>query len=339
MKRLLSIGLLLASGCSSTSPFATTAQKPVPLGTQIASRSSENFGQSGETQFTQNGPNSYVQGPEKPTNPFFAGVRSTAATIGDAFSIEPRVIPATAPTSLAGHPANISADLHFQAAQVYETQQNTASAITHFQKALEASPADPKIMVAFGRLYDRQNDLLRAQGLYRQALQVDPNNGAALNALGISYAKQGNLDAALTELARAAQVQPENARYKNNIANVLADAGRYDEAYAQLASVHGEAVAHYNLGYLLLQQGKQAEARRELGLALKANPYMEQARSVLDSMGPTSGQVQPASTGNGVSISNAVAPSEYPITTAHSTGTQSFEQPPLTGPRSLPPLQ
>lgn len=294
---LLSIGLLAAAGCSTTSPFSTTAQAPVPLGAQTANNvdgaphlqaahQPPSPNAAPRQSFNQAGPNAFDQAPVNSGNPLLAGFRSTTAKIGQALAIEPRVIPATDPTSLANEPQDIGADLHFQAAQVYESQQNMVGAITHFQKALAISPREPRILVAFGRLYDRQGELKTAEGLYQQALQINPHDCAALNALGICYAKQGNLDAALAHLARAAQRQPQNARYKNNMANVLADAGRIDEAYAQLVSVHGEAGAHYNLGYLLLQQGKRDEARRELQLALQANPYLEQAHQLLDSLTP-----------------------------------------------------
>ncbi len=360
---LLSIGLLVAAGCSTTSPFATTTQAPVPLGAQLANNSAGDPNRPAPYQppppngaspqsFNQPGLNPYGQAPVNSGNPLLAGFRS----IGQALTIEPRVIPATDPISLANQPQDIGADLHFQAAQVYESQQNITGAITHFQKALAISPRDPKILVAFGRLYDRRGELRTAEGLYQQALQIDPNDCAALNALGICYAKQGNLDAALAHLARASQLQPQNTRYKNNMANVLADAGRIDEAYASLVSVHGEAGAHYNLGYLLLQQGKRDEARRELQLALQANPYLEQAHKVLNSLAPPTapGALDPRGPANvgfqapllgRYSVSEptnfpATNPSLNPSVTAPQVGSGAgaFYPAPAAGPQSLPPL-
>lgn len=318
MRTFCLLGLIFITGCSTTSPFSTTAQKPVPIAAQIAQNTGFAPGQpppnqaalmapGSQQQFTQTGPNSYSQAP-KPGNPFLASLRSTTASIGNALTIQPQVIPASNSTVPVDTSVDIAADLHFQAAQVYESQNNTAGAITHFQKALETSPGDPKVLVGFGRLYDRQGDLRTAEGLYQQALQSDPNNCAALNAMGICSAKQGKLDVALAQLSRASQLQPQNARYKNNVANVLADTGRIEEAYAQLLSVHGEAGAHYNLGYLLLKQGKRDAARKELALALQANPYMEQARKVLNSLEP----VRPAS-------AVIKAPARYTVSQAHNS--------------------
>lgn len=351
---LLSIGLLLAAGCSSVSPFATTEQTPEPIAAQIANSPYGAAGRSVSTQlseldeglrqqFTQTRANSYTQRPASLGNRFVDGLRSASASIGNALTIKPRVVLATDPTSLASQPTNIAADLHFQAAQVYESQQNIPGAISHFEKALERSPGDPKILVGFGRLYDRQGDLHRAEGLYQQALQTDSDNCPALNALGICYAKQGNLDNALAHLYRATQLQPQNERYRNNIANVLVDAGRIDEAYAQLVSVHGEAGGHYNLGYLLLQQGRHDEARRELDLALRANPYMVQARKLLSTLEPNSDPVRPVSAEfeapGRYSVSQPYNPRvANPAATTPPFGAQSSDQRSLAGPHNLPPL-
>lgn len=357
---LLAIGLLTAAGCTTTSPFATTDQKPVPLGTQLATGSSGVPGRtttnlpspSGEVagnQFTPAGLNSFQQEPAQPANPLLAGLRTTTAKIGQALTIEPKVIPDTDSTHLANQPKNIGADLHFQAAQVYESQQNFPGAILHFQKALEQSPGDPKFLVAFGRLYDRRGDFQNALSFYQQALQSDPNNCGALNAMGICYAKQGDFDSALAHLSHASQLQPQNARYKNNMANVLADAGRVDEAYAQLVSVHGEAGAHYNLGYMLLQQGKPAEARRELDLALQANPYMEQARSLLNSVELTPAPTGAANVGfapptlGQYSVSQPVNsrsanPVANPAATSPLSAAEPFRWKSAAGPQGLPPL-
>jgi tetratricopeptide (TPR) repeat protein len=290
------------------SPFANQAQTPVPIRNQIAGNTPNGAGRSAsligsQQQLNQIGANTYTQGPVKPDNAFLDGFRSAAASIEKALTIEPKVIPATDPTSLAGQ-TTVGPDLHYQAAKVYESQNNIPGAISHYRKALEMSPHDPRILVSFGRLYDGQRDLQRAEDLYQRALQVAPNDAKVENALGICYAKQGNLDVALVHLYRASQLQPQSTRYKNNMANVLCDAGRMDEAFAQLVSVHGEAGAHYNLGYMLFHQGKREAAQREFELALRANPYMEKARTMLNELEPNS---------NPIAISTPVHPASAKV--------------------------
>lgn len=343
---VLAFGLLVATGCSSVSPFSNSAQTPVPIGAQIAGNAS---GLGSQQQLNRVGANTYTQGPVKPDNAFLAGLRSATASIDKALTIEPKVIRATDPTSLAGQTMNVGPDLHYQAARVYESQNNIPGAISHYQKALEKSPHDPLILVSFGRLYDGQGELQRAEVLYQRALQVAPNNAKIENALGICYAKQGNLESALAHLYRASQLQPQSTRYKNNMANVLCDAGRMDEAYAQLVSVHGEAGAHYNLGYMLLHQGKQEGARRELEFALRADPNMKQARAMLKSLEPnpspnsipisTSTPIQPASAkSRQFSVSEPFTPQVSQPGNAWPNRIPSFAPTSLNGPHSLPAL-
>ena len=79
-------------------------------------------------------------------------------------------------------------------------------------------------------------------------------NGAAApvahNNLGSAYLNQGRLDAAEREILTALQLSPEWDQAHTNLAALLARQGKLKEA--------GEARAQ--LGYLLLKQGKYADA-------------------------------------------------------------------------------
>ena len=108
-----------------------------------------------------------------------------------------------------------------------------------------------------------------------------------MNDLGLCYAKQGKLDAAVEVLERAVLHSPTSIRYRNNLASILVNTGRADAALQQLTSVHGVAVAHYNVGFLLAKRGEAELARQHLTLALHANPQLEPARQFLAQLGGT----------------------------------------------------
>ena len=93
----------------------------------------------------------------------------------------------------------------------------------------------------------------RASGFesFRIAALNNPCCAPAHNNLGISYATAGQLDKARSELCRAVCLKPRKALYRNNLAAVLIDQGRYDWAFRQLLAVHGSAIGHYNLQYML----------------------------------------------------------------------------------------
>jgi len=134
----------------------------------------------------------------------------------------------------------------------------------------------------------------------------------ALNDLGMIYARQGMFDASLGVLSQAVQIDPANQRYRNNIAIVLIDAGRPDEAFGHLADVHGEAAAHYNLGYLLARRNMNDLAAGHLQQALAMNPQLAPARQLLDSLAASAGYVQQQTTSQPSPI--AVG---YPTDAAH----------------------
>ena len=91
---------------------------------------------------------------------------------------------------------------------------------------------------------------------------------------------------------QAVALRPQHALYRNNLASVLVVLGRTDEAYAQLAAVHGKAVAHYNLGYMLQRRGSKDLAVAQFELALAADPSLEAAQQWLAALQAEAGPSQ-----------------------------------------------
>jgi hypothetical protein len=65
------------------------------------------------------------------------------------------------------------------------------------------------------------------------------------------------------------KASPGSEVARNNLAAALADTPQ--EAVTQMQSISDPATAHSNLAALLIEQGKYAEARKELELALGYN--------------------------------------------------------------------
>jgi Tfp pilus assembly protein PilF len=98
------------------------------------------------------------------------------------------------------------------------------------------------------------------------------------------HARRGNLDVALGTLQHAVLLDAKNPLYRNNLALVLVDAGRPEDAFQQLVAAHGEAVAHYNLGFIQLERNMRDQASAHFQRALALNPQLDVARQMLDSM-------------------------------------------------------
>src|SRR5687767_4881993 len=82
-----------------------------------------------------------------------------------------------------------------------------------------------------GLVLERANRIKEAVDAYRQALSQNPHLREAHNALGVYYQRQGLL-------AKAA------------------------EEFRIVASLEGDFLAHFNLGYVLVELGRHEEALR-----------------------------------------------------------------------------
>jgi tetratricopeptide (TPR) repeat protein len=94
-------------------------------------------------------------------------------------------------------------------------------------------------------------------------------------------------------LNAAIALQPANAKYRNNMATVLIEMGRPQEAYKQLAAVNSEAVAHYNLAWLLAQKGQKDQAIAHLQQAVAKDGSLGPAHEMLAEL-TGAGAVPPA---------------------------------------------
>jgi Flp pilus assembly protein TadD len=243
-----------------------------------------------------------------------------------------------------------------------------------YQKALALEPRHLPALLGAARMEDREGRMDVAAMLYERAAAAYPNNPTVLNDLGLCLARQGQLPAAERALARAVQLQPAKALYRNNMAKVQVELNRLDVACEHLAAVHAVPIVNYNMGVLLYERGRVAEAERYLTAAATMDPRLEGARALLAQMrrpgpayqvaraeGPASSSssvtTAPANSGTSVmtispavptiSSSAAVAPptvTPTPITPTPSSAPQMMEtltptMPTVeTAPMLLPPI-
>jgi tetratricopeptide (TPR) repeat protein len=256
---------------------------------------------------------------------------------------------APAPSTPTGPP---SPEFFIFAAQACERQGDVPQARANLQRALKMWPGHVEVLRSAARMEDRQGNLPLAENLYQQAVNSNPQHAGALNDLGLCMARQGKLEPSLRVIEQAIQLQPGKALYRNNAATILVEM-RYDQkALAHLAAVHGPAEANYNLGQLLVDRGRPADATRYYQAALQQNPDMQPAQIALAKLqgAPIAVSVPPATaapvaTGSPqvtMPVGEAVAPQQewtgpqinYPATAqGPSTGATSYARP-----QYLPPV-
>jgi Tfp pilus assembly protein PilF len=190
------------------------------------------------------------------------------------------------PLALSKSNGEASPELYVGMAELTSRGGNVSQARQLYQKALALEPNHLEALLGAARMEDREGHLDVASMLYQRASTAFPNNATVLNDLGLCLARQGQLPGAERALLRAVQLMPEKPLYRNNIAKVQIEMNRLDAATSHLAAVYPPPVVNYNMGVLLYQRGRTAEAERYLTGAIAADPRMEPARALLVHMRP-----------------------------------------------------
>ncbi len=213
----------------------------------------------------------------------WSSVRNGWDTFTDWLTPETPVRAAKDPVSLATKP-NPSPDLYVAVARLEEQAGKVSEAEQNYQKALKLDAQHLGALVGYARLKDRQGQMEEATQLYQQAAKSHPNNASLFNDFGLCYARRGMFNDSIAALERAIQLQPTNPRYRNNIAMVLVETRNVNAAVSHLRAVQPEAIAYYNVGYLLQKKGDTKAARELFVKALQKNASLAAARIWLEKL-------------------------------------------------------
>jgi len=175
-------------------------------------------------------------------------------------------------------------ELYVSVARLAERGGNSKGAIEQYEKALQVDPNHLDALLGYGRLLDRQGHMKQATQYYVRATKAHPKDAAPFNDLGLCYARQSLFSDAAAALSEAVELQPDRELYRNNIATVLVELGRTEEAISQLSAVHGEPIAHYNVGVLLNNHGDTRGATEQFAMAVQKKPDFVEARRWLDDL-------------------------------------------------------
>ena len=237
--------------------------------------------------------NAYATG-EKPSigKSVASSVKQGLDKLAKIVTPKPHVKSASDPVSLATK-AEPSVDLHVAVAQLYQQSGELNEAAKNYQNALRESPKNANALLGYAQLKDRMGEPAEARRLYLKAVTAHPNQAAVHNNLALFFAGHGMLNDSASAFARAVQLQPKNQMYRNNFAMLLVKMGRTSEALAQLRAAHTEAVAYYNLGYLLEKQRMPQAAERQFAFALQADPSLAAAERGLQRLQRSSLEPRP----------------------------------------------
>jgi len=182
-------------------------------------------------------------------------------------------------------------DIHVLFGRAYREGDYLDQAISELHKAIAK---DAKIKVAHYLLamayLERDGDSGFGEAVpeLEAELKVSPNDARTHYMLGYIALKRHHAEQAERELKRAAELDTENADPLISLGQLLLDAGRLPEAERTLRraiaittdpSRNGYQInrAHYALGRILLQTGREEEGRKELQISaeLRDKPHPE----------------------------------------------------------------
>ena len=182
----------------------------------------------------------------------------------------------------------ITADTHFAAGQLAESQDQLDRAVEQYRKALWKDPKHRKTLFRLGVVYTKRKQFDAAVATWQKYIELtggDPTaNATALANLGFCYELAGRGDEAETTYLRGIRKDPKNGPCRVNYGLMLARRERFNEATLQFQAVLSPAEVHYNLASVYEWMGRREQARVEYRRALALDPKLSDAQARLDAM-------------------------------------------------------
>lgn len=139
------------------------------------------------------------------------------------------------------------------------------------------SPPSATSLIAQGLSAQLSGNVSTAEDEYQQAIKLDRNNVIAHYDLGTVYDKQGNAARAMAEYRAALVVDPTfpDALFNLAVDTVGSDPAAAAQLYFKVLSVQPTfAAAWLNLGFILRDEGKAAEAQADWARAVALDPSL-----------------------------------------------------------------
>lgn len=175
------------------------------------------------------------------------------------------------------HPETV----HIAYARWQEQQKQFPQARESYHRALQYEPRSAEALLGLSRLDRLAGRNTEAEDHLKRAEKLRPNDPLVLAGWAEFYASTGDMSQAIGKYREAITLAPNETVYKHQLAIALSKAGDIAGGYDAFASIVGPAEAHYNVGYLLQQQGNLDAAESEFQQALALNPKLVPATTML----------------------------------------------------------
>ncbi|MFI5380805.1 MAG: tetratricopeptide repeat protein [Tepidisphaerales bacterium] len=181
--------------------------------------------------------------------------------------------------------APFTAQTHFAAGQLAESQGAAAMALEHYAAALKQDPKHLPSLYRTGVLYAQLHQYPQAIDTWRTYIAACGNDATGYSNLGFCYDLAGQPADAEAAYREGLAKDANNAACHVNYGLLLAKLGRTDDAVAQLKAVLPESQAWYNVGSVCEQRGDRAGAKAAYRKAIELNATETGAAQRLSSLG------------------------------------------------------
>ncbi|MDZ4688234.1 MAG: tetratricopeptide repeat protein [Planctomycetaceae bacterium] len=171
--------------------------------------------------------------------------------------------------------------IHVAYARWQEQQKQLPQARESYQKALSHDPKSVDALLGLSRLDQLAGRTTEAEQRLARAEELQPKSSLISAAWAEHHAAQHRWPEAVARYREAIERQPNEALYRHQLAVVMTKAGQIDEAIAAFTPLVGAAEAHYNVGFLLHQQGQTMAAEEQFREAITLKPEFTTAIKML----------------------------------------------------------
>jgi tetratricopeptide (TPR) repeat protein len=175
----------------------------------------------------------------------------------------------------------VTAQTHFAAGQLSETEGNSPQAIAQYEAALKLDPKYTPALFRLGFVYSQTKQFDKAVESWNRYIEATGHSAVGYSNLGYCQELSGDNDAAERSFQAGIDKDPTNQPCRVNYGLMLTRQGKIEEAKEQFGAVLSPAEAHYNIASVFQQQGKKDAARAEYKEAIKTDPTLVDAQTRL----------------------------------------------------------
>jgi tetratricopeptide (TPR) repeat protein len=178
----------------------------------------------------------------------------------------------------------ITAETHFAAGQLAETQGDAAGALKQYKETLKLDPKHKRALYRQSVCLSQLKKFPEAVASWKKYIEATGGEANGYSNLGFCHELAGQTDEAETAYLRGIERDPKNVPCRTNYGLMLARLGRTAEGTLQLQAVLTPAEVHYNLASVLEHQNRKEAAKAEYRKALELDPKLQDAQTRLSAL-------------------------------------------------------